>query len=108
MTRTSATISRQTTGHGRRTAAARSAGACEAPALVPNPAAAAGPVLAACPTCLSATEPSLDALPDAAHPGVRAAQCPTCGVSSIEYGLVLAIDAVLADMGGLERLDRAL
>lgn len=106
MTRMSATISRSTTDHGRRTAATRMAISTDVPART-----AGGPAQqahATCPTCLAATESCLDVLPGATHPGVRAAQCPTCGVTSIEYGLVLAIDAVLVDMTGLERVAAAL
>lgn len=61
-----------------------------------------------CPTCLAGDDPALDTLPGAHHPGVAPATCPTCAVSSIEYGLTLAIDATLADMIGLDRLDGAL
>ena len=36
------------------------------------------------------------------------ATCPTCGVTSIEYGMTLAIDATLSELSGLDRLDDAL
>lgn len=104
MTRMSATISRSTTEHGRRSSAARSALSRDVPA-----AASMGELAHAanCPTCLAAGTAALDALPGAQHPGVLPAQCPTCGVTSVEYGLLVAIDAVLADMSGLALLDAA-
>ncbi|QQS02347.1 MAG: hypothetical protein IPK37_08590 [Austwickia sp.] len=106
MSRMSATISRPTIERGRRTAAAaRAAASCEIPAAVP---ATSGQVTAACPTCQAAGDSAIDVLPGASHPGVRPAQCPTCGVTSIEFGLVLAIDDVLVEMTGLDRLDKAL
>lgn len=103
MTRRSATIARPTTAHGR--AATRPAVAGGAPVAATASALAAS---ATCPTCLAAGAACLDALPGAAHPGVLPAQCPTCGVTSIEYGLVIAIDNVLLDMHGLDRLDAAI
>lgn len=61
-----------------------------------------------CSTCLAADESVLDRLAGAEHPCVARATCPTCGVSSIEYGLTLSLDAALAEMTGLDRLDGAL
>ncbi|MCA0436180.1 MAG: hypothetical protein M9891_01310 [Austwickia sp.] len=102
MTRTSATISRSTSEHGMRNAAVRSGIRCESPAVDTLAAAAT------CPTCLAAPQGILDPLPGATHPGVRPAACPTCGVTSIEFGLVVAIDDVLGEMVGLDRLAAAL
>lgn len=97
---TSATISRTGATHGRRSATARATFVAEAPAasfFAPLPD-------ALCPTCLAEAEGS----GGDTHPGVLPATCPTCGVTSLEYGLTLAIDATLADMAGLQRLDEAL
>ncbi|GAB78673.1 hypothetical protein SAMN05421595_2327 [Austwickia chelonae] len=61
-----------------------------------------------CPTCLAATTPALDALPGSTHPGVTAQTCPTCGDASIEYGLMTAIDTIVNQLNGLDRLEQAL
>lgn len=89
--------------HRRASHAARLSAPRTAPVLPSLPA-----ELMACPTCQACTHAGVDAMAGAEHPGVTPATCPTCGITSIEYGLVLAIDAVLGDMGGLERLDDAL
>lgn len=104
MTRMSATISR-TAEHRRRATARHAATTVEAGAASVGPLQAKD---AACPTCLAADGDVLDVLPGAAHPGVLPARCPTCGVTSIEYGLVGAIDDVLVEMTGLDRLGREL
>ncbi|MBW3084056.1 hypothetical protein KEM60_00239 [Austwickia sp. TVS 96-490-7B] len=97
-----ATISRTNSTHGRRRVATRAA------AVVETPGVTASSLLDHCPTCSAANSTALDVAEGDSYPGVAAAICPTCGVSSIEYGLTLAIDATLREMAGLERLDEAL
>ena len=45
-----------------------------------------------CPTCQACHDPRLNDLPGATHPGVEDATCPTCGQTSLEFGLRLALD----------------
>ncbi|WP_116112111.1 hypothetical protein [Austwickia chelonae] len=61
-----------------------------------------------CPTCLAAATTAVDALPGSTYPGVTLQTCPTCGEASIEYGLTMAIDTIVNQLNGLERLEQAL
>lgn len=97
--------SRTKAHHSRRCTTARRAAWTELPQAATFAQAPGG----MCSTCFAADESDLDGLPGAAHhPQVAPAPCPTCGVTSIEYGLTRAIDAALAEMTGLDRLDAAL
>lgn len=100
----SSAISTTGASHGRRDATARRAAWTE----IPTSTQFAQVPAVTCPTCLAADDAALDCLAGAEHPGVAPATCPTCGVTSIEYGLTLALDATLAELKGLERLDDAL
>ncbi len=62
----------------------------------------------ACPTCLACTDPRLDALAGVTASGANAATCPTCGQTSLEFGLLVAIEEILGDLQGLARVDAAL
>ena len=62
----------------------------------------------ACPTCLACTDPRLDAMAGATVSGADAAACPTCGQTSLEFGLLMAIEEILSDLHGLARLDAEL
>lgn len=80
--------------------------------------AAGHPAAMPCPTCLVGDDveepvhpPRCDHLDAGATPdsvGVPPALCPTCGVTSLEWGLAVAMDQELADVLGLDRLARAL
>lgn len=58
----------------------------------------------ACPVCLCADERSASSV----HGGTQPERCPQCGEISSEYGITCAIDRVLAEMSGLERLAAAI
>ncbi len=101
-----ATLPRNRTLRGQRTARARSS----ADALSPDRLIGALPTSAddACPTCQACHDARLNDLPGATHPGVDAATCPTCGQTSLEFGLLLALDEIIGELHGLARLDAAL
>lgn len=54
-----------------------------------------------CSTCQGWTESSTDV----AH--LATATCPACGVASVEYAMIVEMDAILADLGALDAIDKA-
>lgn len=59
--------------------------------------------LGMCPTC--ATGPV--AIDDEYTASVAPARCPTCGQTSVEYGMIAEMDAILATMHGFDALTAA-
>ncbi len=60
--------------------------------------------LGTCPTCLASPATVVDEY----TASVAEATCPTCGHTSVEYGMVVEMDAILARLNGLDALAAAL
>lgn len=60
--------------------------------------------LGMCPTCAAAP----DLVTDEYSASVIPATCPTCGQTSVEYGMIAEMDALLSAMNGLDALSAAL
>lgn len=60
--------------------------------------------LGTCPTCVGGPVQIVDEYDASVAPAL----CPTCGQTSVEYGMILEMDAILARLNGLDALDRAL
>lgn len=59
--------------------------------------------LGMCPTCFANPMQVVDEYTDSVVPAI----CPTCGHASVEYGMVIEMDAILARLNGLDALAAA-
>ncbi len=60
--------------------------------------------LGMCPTCAAGPVQVQDEYTASVAP----AMCPTCGETSVEYGMIVEMDTLLRGMNGLDALDVAL
>lgn len=60
--------------------------------------------LGMCPTCAAGPAEVVDEYTASVAP----AMCPTCGETSVEYGMIVEMDALLRGMTGLDALSAAI